>query len=363
MPHPDFKQVKLFMLSYAHSADTYNAYRRDVERFCQWLWYVQKKNLSDFQYEDCMQYVSFFQKPPSAWISQTHAARFSDESTMHPNQEWRPFVSKIVQSRTSPQSIKAMFACLSTFCAFMVAEGVMNTNPVTRFKQKKQLVATMHNQRIKRRLSRVQWQTIIEIVTIKAQASEIYERHLFLLSTFYLLGLRISELSSHSNQTCVMSSFYKDRKGLWWYEAHGKGNKIREVAVPDAMLDALTRYRRVLGLSDLPATGELTPLLPKLKGYGGLGQRQIRHIISQAFDIAEQQLICRGEVEEAEHLKAATVHWLRHTAISDDVLQRPGEHVRDDVGHESLSTTSLYIDVLDEQRHASAKQKTLLPED
>ena len=25
MPHPDFKYVKLFMLSYAHSADTYNA--------------------------------------------------------------------------------------------------------------------------------------------------------------------------------------------------------------------------------------------------------------------------------------------------------------------------------------------------
>ena len=173
----------------------------------------------------------------------------------------------------------------------------MSTNPVTRFKQKKQLVATMQNQRIKRRLSRVQWQTIIEIITLKAQASEAYERHLFLLSTFYLLGLRISELSSHSKQAGVMSSFYKDRKGVWWFEAHGKGNKVREVAVPDAMLNALTRYRRVLGLSDLPATGELTPLLPKLKGYGGLGQRQIRHIISQAFDIAQQQLVVEEKLK------------------------------------------------------------------
>ena len=58
-----------------------------------------------------MQYISFF-KAPLAWVAQTHA-RFSDEAAMHPNQ-WRPFVSKIRQDRTSPQSIKAMFACLST---------------------------------------------------------------------------------------------------------------------------------------------------------------------------------------------------------------------------------------------------------
>jgi preprotein translocase subunit SecA len=35
-------------------------------------------------------------------------------------------------------------------------------------------------------------------------------------------------------------------------------------------------------------------------------------------------------IDEAQDLTVATVHWLRHTAISADVENRPREHVRDD---------------------------------
>ena len=43
-------------------------------------------------------------------------------------------------------------------------------------------------------------------------------------------------------------------------------------------------------------------------------------------------------------LKAATVHWLRHTGISEDVKIRPREYVRDDAGHQSMQTTDRYIE-------------------
>ncbi len=360
-PHADFAVVKLFLLSYIHSNDTFNAYRRDVERFCQWLWFVEKKSLKDFAYQDALAYVAFFQNPAKEWRGQVHAPRFKDASQIEYNPNWRPFVFKHEQQTVSAQSVKAMLACISTFCAFLVHEEVLLGNPIARIKQKKQLVSTTST-RIKRRLSQIQWETMIKLVRQKADASPKFERHLFLLSIFYLLGLRISELSS-DQRFKAMSTFYKDRKGLWWYEAHGKGNKIREVAVPDAMLSALRRYRRCLGLSDLPHASDMSPLLPKLKGVGGLGQRQVRHVISEAFSIAEQELRVQGHADEADHLCTATVHWLRHTAISDDVIHRPGEHVRDDVGHENLSTTSLYIDVMDEKRHQSAQSKTLLPDD
>ena len=52
---------------------------------------------------------------------------------------------------------------------------------------------------------------------------------------------------------------------------------------------------------------------------------------------------------------------LRHTAISNDVEFRPREHVRDDAGHGSNSTTGLYIDIDRRARHDSAKNKTLNP--
>ncbi len=66
-----------------------------------------------------------------------------------------------------------------------------------------------------------------------------------------------------------------------------------------------------------------------------------------------------GKQEEAEGLRAATVHWLRHTGISEDVKRRPREHVRDDAGHSSGAITDRYIDVELRERARSAKGKVL----
>jgi hypothetical protein len=63
--------------------------------------------------------------------------------------------------------------------------------------------------------------------------------------------------------------------------------------------------------------------------------------------------------EEAEALLEATVHWLRHTGISDDVKHRPREHVRDDAGHGSSAITDKYIDIELRERHRSAKNKPI----
>ena len=66
-----------------------------------------------------------------------------------------------------------------------------------------------------------------------------------------------------------------------------------------------------------------------------------------------------GLGDDAMELKAATVHWLRHTGISEDVKSRPREHVRDDAGHSSMATTDRYIESDRRERHASAKKKLL----
>ena len=129
------------------------------------------------------------------------------------------------------------------------------------------------------------------------------------------------------------------------------------------MLAMLTKYRTSLGFCSLPTPGELSPLVPKLKGRGGLSARQIRHVVSKAFEKAILKMVADGLVDDSKGLEQATVHWLRHTSISEDVSNRPSDHVRDDVGHENIATTSLYIDVIDVKRHASAKQKKLISEE
>ena len=75
--------------------------------------------------------------------------------------------------------------------------------------------------------------------------------------------------------------------------------------------------------------------------------------MQSCFDAASDNLLQDNLVVDAENLVQATVHWLRHTGISDDVKIRPREHVRDDAGHSSGSITDRYIDVGLKERHDS----------
>ena len=88
----------------------------------------------------------------------------------------------------------------------------------------------------------------------------------------------------------------------------------------------------------------------------------LRRLVQLCFDLAASQLRNQGQTEEADNLATATVHWLRHTGISEDVKTRPREHVRDDAGHSSSATTDRYIDVEMQARYQSARKKRIEPE-
>ena len=174
--------------------------------------------------------------------------------------------------------------------------------------------------------------------------------------------LRISELAESDRWQPSMGDFRQDTHGNWWFTTVGKGNKERDISVSDEMLVALRRFRQFLGMTPLPLPGDSTPLIPKVRGKGGItSTRQIRFIVQECFDMAVERLKAQGEPEEADALQVATVHWLRHTGISEDVKFRPREHVRDDAGHGSSAITDRYIDVERQARHASARKKKISP--
>ena len=126
------------------------------------------------------------------------------------------------------------------------------------------------------------------------------------------------------------------------------------------MLKALKGYRKYLGLSQLPVSGKQIPLISKSLGKGSItSTRHIRLIVQQYFDMAYTRMKEDGLKSDAIELKAATVHWLRHTGISEDVKFRPREHVRDDAGHASMATTDRYIDSDLRERHYSGRKKRI----
>jgi integrase len=159
-----------------------------------------------------------------------------------------------------------------------------------------------------------------------------------------------------------MSDFRKDEKNNWWFKTVGKDNKARKIAVSPAMLEAVKHYRtQYLDLSPYPLPDEKTPLIAHIKNKNKpiTSEHPIRRLVQACFDEAANALENKGESQEAIQLRTATVHWLRHTGISEDVKTRPREHVRDDAGHSSGAITDRYIDVELAARANSAKSKII----
>lgn len=362
--HNDYQVSKLFLKSYTHSKDTYNVYRREVERFLQWIWRMKRLDLKKVTREMIAEYLEFIKEPPSSWVGTQHEPRFIQKNDlMVVNERWRPFVIAADKDAASFQfsnnSVKSLLASLSTYFSFLMQENYTKINPIQQLRQKTQLIRSFQSRRITRMLSQKQWSFIIDEIEARAKNNTIYMRHYFILSMFYLLGVRISELSSDKHQCPLMSDFQCDNKGRWWFQTIGKGNKQREIAVPESLLVILTEYRLSIGLTALPVSSEVVPLLRKLKGQGGIGTRQIHKVVTECFKIAADQLKLTGEIEESKKLMEATPHWLRHTSISHDVEHRPLIHVQIDAGHSKISTTSDYVELDYDDRYRSAQSKTL----
>ncbi len=370
----DFLISKKFLKSYSGSKGTFNSYRREVERLIQWCNLIAGKNLKALKPLDIESYINFCKRPPLTWISTSKPPRFIEQEEKRiPNPEWRPFVATISKSAyhlgQSPQvkkfkftqsSIKEIFPILSTFFNCLLQEEYVNRNPVALIKRKTRFYQDQADTVKIRRLSELQWQYVIESAQILAAQNPKHERTLFIMSALYSLYLRISELTANNRWSPKMSDFFRDSDGNWWFMTVGKGNKKREIAVSDEMLKALQRWRRHLGLTNLPGLADNTPLLPKEKIPEPISSTNyIRRIVQFCFDFAMNRLRADNFEEEAVLLQEATVHWLRHTGISDDVKHRPRDHVRDDAGHSSLLITDRYIDIDRRERHQSAKKKTI----
>lgn len=378
--HPfaeDYQQAANFIYSYRGSQATFNAYRREIERLLQWSAHVAQKSVNALKRQDIEQYIQFCQNPPNTWIGLTKRERFMTQNACRlPNPDWRPFVVTISKTARrsghaptlseytlSEKALQAVFAILSSFYNFLIQEDYVQHNPVAQIRQKSKFIRRSQQQAPIRRLSELQWTYVLETTEKLAEKDRSHERTLFIMNALYGMYLRISELAASARWQPQMQHFFRDHDGNWWFRTVGKGNKERQIAVSDAMLNALKRYRQYLHLPPLPGIGETTPLLSKQKGKGPItSTRQIRQIVQDSFDCAVERMIQDGLAEEAEQLKAATVHWLRHTGISEDVKIRPREHVRDDAGHSSSAITDRYIDVEWRARHASSKKKKIKPD-
>ena len=176
-----------------------------------------------------------------------------------------------------------------------------------------------------------------------------WQRRRLVFGFAYLLAPRIGEMSA-----ARMGDFHR-REGRWWWRVTGKGDKTATIPVPPDMVTLLTAWRRTLGLAAEPLPDDATPVLRALDGRRGLGDNRLYRLIREAFGEAAEAL----EAEQGEEgrpwamrLRAATPHWLRHTALTHQA--QAGVELRylaATARHSRLDTTARYLHAEDEAWH------------
>ncbi|SIT49081.1 Integrase family protein [Paraburkholderia ribeironis] len=346
----DLAAVRAWLARVIDTRTTFENYRKEAERLLLWSIVQLGKPLSSLTHEDLLVYQRFLAdpQPRGRWVAA--GRKFPREDA-----RWRPFNGPLAAS-----SQRQAMVILNALFSWLVSAGYLAGNPLSLSRQRARRPAP----RVTRFLERDLWQEVkVYIDSLPRETDrerERYWRARWLFTLLYLAGLRISEVSGNT-----MGRFFcrRDTDGheRWWLEVTGKGHKDRLVPASTEMMVELGRYRRERGLPLPPAPHEDTPLvLPLGKSMQPLTRAALHTIVKGIFAGAAEKLRLRGEeyAARAAQLERASAHWLRHSAASHmadgDVDLRL---IRDNLGHASLTTTSLYLHADDDLRHRETEEK------
>lgn len=341
----DLDALHAWLARFVDTQTTFDNYRKEAERLLLWAHVELHKPISSLTHEDLLAYQRFLADPQPAtrWIMPK--ARKVGRS--HP--DWRPFAGPL-----APSSQRQAIIILNAMFSWLVHAGYLAGNPLSLSRQRTRKARP----RITRYLEEELWSevklTIEQLPKETAREREHYFRLRWLFSLMYVCGLRISEVIGNS-----MGGFFsrRDRSGeeRWWLEVIGKGDKTRIMPATTELMAELARYRRAMGLAPFPPLDDGTPLLLPIGGkHRTLSRGGVHAIVKQVFERTALCLRERGEeyAPLASRVEQASAHWLRHTAGTHMANQEVDlRHVRDNLGHASISTTSHYLHSSDDERH------------
>ncbi|MGJ7456920.1 tyrosine-type recombinase/integrase [Halomonas sp. MA07-2] len=341
----DVEAVGQWLTEYRASLQTQRAYRREAERLLLWL-AEQGLGLAGVRRDHLVAFEAFLAdpRPRERWIGPPRPRHA---------EEWRPFRGPL-----APASRRQSLVILQGMFAWLAEAGWVAHNPFRLMRDKRRRLDNRQGG-IERYLERPLWawfwawlnRELNRPAEEGASPRQRFEhrRRRLVFGFAYLLAPRIGEMSA-----AYMGDFQR-REGRWWWRVTGKGNKTAVIPVPPDMAALLTEWRVGLGLAPEPLPDDATPLLRALDGRRGLGDNRLYRLIRDAFREAADTL----EAEQGEggrpwamRLRAATPHWLRHTALTHQA--QAGVELRylaATARHSRLDTTARYLHAEDEAWH------------
>jgi len=338
------------------SPNTLRAYRKEAERFLLWAILVKGKPLSSMMVEDCEDYRDFLADPipREVWCGQRGRERWGPL--------WRPFNGPL-----DANSERHALAVLKSLYAWLSSQGYLIGNPWAGVASRLPIAPRIQSGRA---FTRKQWLHIGE--QVRALPDTGANRRLALvLSLLYVTGLRRDELVRARLEDLQWQAF-DDGTGGWMLNVLGKGMKLREVPVPDSIMDMVRDSLRRRGLSDDPGhpsnrgaaligwiddapgrvPGIKTPFDARRPITAGTLYEILKSFFAQCADA-----IGRTSARDADRLRQASTHWLRHTHGSHAIAAGvPIDVVQNNLGHASIATTGIYVTSEKRRRHAEVSR-------
>lgn len=217
-------------------------------------------------------------------------------------------------------------ATIRSFFGFLEEQGLVIKSPAAK------LIPPMREEDQPRTLTEAEYKRLLDTVRFETRDAAIIE---LLLQT----GIRLSECAGLTlNDIALPAKITRDEGNVGSVTVRGKGRKVRSITLNWKACKAIKAYlavRPVVEVSNVFIT----------KFEQGIGPRSIENLVTK-------------HLREAR-IHDASVHSLRHTFATHMVKKGTKlDIVRKALGHSSLKTTSIYVDlareVMDKELQANA---------
>lgn len=359
----DLDAIKSWLSLKDDNAKTYQAYKKELERLLLWAILERGKAVSSLNTDDCRAYIRFLKTlstTDSQWVTLQPANKCYGK--------WKPFYCRIknsvpesaglAQSVLSPKSINYAKNVISSCFGWLVKQNYLKHNNFEDIQSIKFAQTTLQTNN--RAFTLNQMQSVFAYAEKRIEPDSptfwVNRRTLFMLKFAFSTGLRIHELAAASfgDIECL-----EDESGEHYFlKVVGKHSKIRKTSLPLMFINEIRDYLKQRGLPSyfdfLPHQAPLIPSLRDKTGRKHLTPAGIHKILSAFFDQMLSDLEADGQAEKrlTSKLRNASTHWLRHSYgsyLAND-KQVPLTYIRDELGHASISTTSLYLNTDAKQR-------------
>ena len=338
------------------NAATHRAYRKEAERLLLWSILELGKPLSSLSVEDVNAFKAFLAAPPARWCGPRHHQRWSPL--------WRP-----LEGSLGTIALRQAVVILRSLFTFLVSQNYLIGNAFAGVSLPREQGRALGSRRA---LTFGQWDALeARLDAMAGEAGDegsaggaLGRRRGRAIRWLYATGLRLVEIA---NARCGDLELvdYRAPDGRqaqgWMLSVVGKGQRLRQVPVPDRLIEELQTELARHGEADVRhEANRATAILVRFEA--GVATPWSSSGLAKAIKRVLEQCAAGMSADDARQLRKASTHWFRHTHATHALNGRPGEGgtvpiqvVQNNLGHASIGTTSGYLTTERDARLAAMK--------